>query len=392
MSNKSSTNEFDFSDYTIDENNTLSTPDFTPGFDYDEWKPEDFKLDPSDPKLPEYEPPDLGADNPLYEPELPKLAVDKSLYEPEPSKSKDRDLFDIKPKSSDTEVLKSETPELPKFDVARSLYEPEPSESKDKDLVSDTKIKDFEPKLSEYEKLGLLADRSSSELKPSESKGIDLLDIEPKGFDLEKYNLGLDSLEPIYLSEDTNDRLTVDPADKLIQPVDDDRLVFNKVDVSTDRLGTVFNDFLTGNNFADTIEGFAGNDIIDGWGGSDRLIGGTGNDLLRGGIGNDRLIGTNPTDLYAGRNEYDGLVGGYGADAFVLGDKSGGYYLGKGSATIWDFNAKAGDSIQLTGSASDYSIEDSNFNFGSTNIFYGSDLIATVRDTDLIPSSSIDFV
>lgn len=290
MSDNSSINISSSSDFTTD---------FTPAFEFDEFEPEDFELDLSGTKLPEYELPDFG------------VGVDKSIFELELPKSNDKDS---------------------------------------------------------------------------------IFDIEPKGFDLEESDFGLD-FEPVYLPEDTKidlDDLAVDPADKLTLPVNDDRPIFNKVSVAANRTGTFFNDSLTGNNFADTIEGFGGDDIIDGRGGSDRLIGGSGSDLLRGGTGNDRLIGTNPTSFYAGRNEYDGLVGGYGADAFVLGDKSGAYYIGNGSATIWDFNAKAGDSIQLTGRASDYSIEYSNF--GSTNIFYGSDLIAVVVDTDLVPSDSIDFV
>ena len=216
-------------------------------------------------------------------------------------------------------------------------------------------------------------------------------EFEPE-FDLEDSDFGLDSFDPVFLPANTqpNDPPIADPADELILPINNNQPVFRPLSVTINGVGSSFNDSLTGSIASNNIDGLGGDDIIDGLGGNDRLIGGRGNDFLRGGTGNDRLIGTKPTDIVAGRGELDGLLGGTGADAFVLGDGNGAYYTGAGSATIWDFNARAGDSIVLTGSARQYSVEANAF--GDTNIFRGTDLIAVVYDTDVVPPTSLDFV
>lgn len=218
-----------------------------------------------------------------------------------------------------------------------------------------------------------------------------IFEYEPPKLNFQDPDFELDDFEPLVVPE-TNSSSIFEPSDRLSLPTvtTNSRPTFRNLPVSKNRRGGAGNDSLTGNSFANTIEGLGGDDILNGGGGSDRLIGGKGNDLLTGGTGNDVLIGVNPYDLFAGRGEYDGLVGGTGGDTFILGDRSGAYYLGSGSATIWDFNAFAGDSIQLTGSASQYSLEANNF--GNTNIFRGTDLIAVVYDTDLISSISLDFV
>jgi Ca2+-binding RTX toxin-like protein len=58
------------------------------------------------------------------------------------------------------------------------------------------------------------------------------------------------------------------------------------------------NDFLTGTNAANTINGLGGNDVIKGLGGNDVLSGGAGNDTLRGGLGADRLTGGSGADTF----------------------------------------------------------------------------------------------
>lgn len=293
MSNSFQFDNTNFSGLTFDENNTLDNTDFNPGFNFDDFEPKDFDL--STTKLPEFEPPDFGFDEPLFDYEPPELTFDEPLFDYEPPK------LDFK---------------NPNFD-----------------------IDDFEPLV--------VPETNSSIFEPS-------------------------------------DRLTFPTITTTSRPT------FRNLTVTKDRRGGVGNDSLTGNSFANTIEGLAGDDILNGAGGNDRLVGGSGNDLLTGGTGNDTLIGTNPYALTAGKGEYDGLVGGLGGDAFILGDRSGAYYLGDGSATIWDFNALGGDSIQLTGSASQYSLEANDL--GHTNIFRGTDLIATVYDTESISSTSLDYV
>ncbi|MBH8571628.1 calcium-binding protein [Nostocaceae cyanobacterium CENA369] len=57
------------------------------------------------------------------------------------------------------------------------------------------------------------------------------------------------------------------------------------------KIGTFFNDTLTGTNNNDTLSGLAGNDLLLGKAGNDELNGGEGKDWLDSGNGNDTLIG-----------------------------------------------------------------------------------------------------
>jgi hypothetical protein len=89
------------------------------------------------------------------------------------------------------------------------------------------------------------------------------------------------------------------------------------------------------------------------------ILGTDGSDLLLGGLGADTLIGM-PTD---GKSEVDMLVGGGGADIFVLGTAETIFYKDENPFTMGmndyglmvDFNL-AQDTIQLHGSAADYSL------------------------------------
>ncbi|MFN6471917.1 MAG: calcium-binding protein [Nostoc sp. SerVER01] len=137
--------------------------------------------------------------------------------------------------------------------------------------------------------------------------------------------------------------------------------------------GNVGNDVVFGNDGTDTLNGDAGNDVLNGGQGNDVLKGGTDNDTLIGGDGNDELQGGSGSDTLIGVNndanssfgqgDIDVLTGGLSADTFVLGDKNTVYYSdGKpGSfgfedyAVIKDFESGV-DSIQLKGSASNYSL------------------------------------
>jgi Ca2+-binding RTX toxin-like protein len=92
---------------------------------------------------------------------------------------------------------------------------------------------------------------------------------------------------------------------------------------------TIFDDFLTGNNLANLLEGVDGNDTVSGGGGNDRLFGEDGNDTLNGGAGNDFLEG----DSGAAGN--DTQTGGTGNDTFI-------FFGSFGLDTITDFKAGAG--------------------------------------------------
>ncbi|MEW6494827.1 MAG: calcium-binding protein [Cyanobacteriota bacterium] len=129
----------------------------------------------------------------------------------------------------------------------------------------------------------------------------------------------------------------------------------------------------------------------------DVLRGGAGNDTLNGGAGNDILNGYG-----GGVGEMDGLTGGAGADTFVLGDLSTAFYLGSNwsdRASILDFNLAEGDTIQLHGSASDYTLTSGSYDLGTdtadTALFYNNngsyDLIAVVQDVSNLNLSSSAF-
>ncbi len=151
-------------------------------------------------------------------------------------------------------------------------------------------------------------------------------------------------------------------------------------------LGGSGNDSILGNIADNRIEAGGGNDTIQGLGGSDFLEGGYGTDYIYGGSGNDTLTGSNPSVYNSGSGEYDDLTGGAGADTFVLGDSYEAYYQGSGYATITDFDWYEEDTIQVFGSASDYSFDYVNW-FGDsstdTAIYYNSDLIAVLQDAYL---------
>jgi Ca2+-binding RTX toxin-like protein len=130
---------------------------------------------------------------------------------------------------------------------------------------------------------------------------------------------------------------------------------------------------------------------------ADVLHGGAGNDTLNGGAGNDILNGYG-----GGVGEMDGLTGGAGADTFVLGDSSTAFYLGSNlgeRASIFDFNLAEGDTIQLHGSASDYTFTTASYGWGTdaadTALYYNNngsyDLIAVVQDVSNLDLSSSAF-
>jgi hypothetical protein len=184
------------------------------------------------------------------------------------------------------------------------------------------------------------------------------------------------------------------------------------------------NDSLYGGVDNDTLDGWDGDDYLDGGAGSDTLLGDLGNDYLYGGSGNDTLVsedgddtlyGGSDNDILEGGNgsdyldgygrgtEFDTLTGGAGTDTFVLGDYwSNVYYLedGAGYATITDWEASI-DSIQLSGSSSDYRLEFETNWVGTadydTGIYYtggtgSEELIGVVQDTTNLDISQFTFV
>ena len=80
-----------------------------------------------------------------------------------------------------------------------------------------------------------------------------------------------------------------------------------------------YKDTLSGDDFANQIDGGAGNDSLLGRGGADTLLGGAGADVLDGGAGNDRLYGDTEADRLTGGDSNDLLDGGAGNDTLLGG-------------------------------------------------------------------------
>lgn len=143
------------------------------------------------------------------------------------------------------------------------------------------------------------------------------------------------------LRDDDDPSVDIMPLEDLIDPSDEDTVIFSgdaddvvRTGAGDDHLdGEDGNDRLISGDGDDTLEGGRGDDILEGGAGADVLNGHVGDDqdldYLNGGAGNDTLMGG------AG----DVLNGGKGADTFVLG-------LGD-DAIVEDFNAEE-DTIEIT--------------------------------------------
>ncbi len=75
-------------------------------------------------------------------------------------------------------------------------------------------------------------------------------------------------------------------------------------------------DQIFGDDGEDTLEGGDGDDALEGGSGNDTLIGGSGTDTLEGGDGDDTLEGGSENDILRGGSGADTLEGGTRADTF----------------------------------------------------------------------------
>jgi hypothetical protein len=155
-------------------------------------------------------------------------------------------------------------------------------------------------------------------------------------------------------------------------------------------------DVVKGKRGDDQIDGGAGKDTLYGGRGNDQLFGGEGSDRLVGGKGNDQLTGVQFDDQKPGFLEIDILEGRSGADTFILGNQTTAFYLGKVGtsdlnqdyAVIKDLDLAQGDKIQLTGTASDYTLKSGAKGMGLyANNEGHSDLIA-VLETNAVSTMS----
>jgi Ca2+-binding RTX toxin-like protein len=101
-------------------------------------------------------------------------------------------------------------------------------------------------------------------------------------------------------------------------------------------IGSNYNDSITGDQSANTIQLGAGDDQAFGLGGDDLLHGGAGADTLNGGADNDTLSGDSGNDTLVGGAGNDLIIGGKGSD--ILTDDAGNetfvWTRGDGSDTI----------------------------------------------------------
>lgn len=75
-----------------------------------------------------------------------------------------------------------------------------------------------------------------------------------------------------------------------------------------DRIGTVGDDYLLGNDASQYMSGNDGNDWLRGMAGNDQMYGGNGNDLLEGGSGNDLINGGDGDDTASYFNSTHGVI------------------------------------------------------------------------------------
>ncbi|MEO1341266.1 MAG: SBBP repeat-containing protein, partial [Cyanobacteria bacterium J06635_13] len=163
--------------------------------------------------------------------------------------------------------------------------------------------------------------------------------------------------------------------------------------------GGAGDDEIKGKKGNDDLFGDAGDDKLKGEDGNDTLTGGIGDDELEGGKGLDRLTGVDPNDPNSSLTggEIDKLKGNDGSDVFVLGDPTQAYYGGQGNqdyGLIDDFELDESDTIQLSGSADNYSLASDVADLPKgTAIFLGTDgneLIGIVKDVDDLTLTNTD--
>ena len=114
-----------------------------------------------------------------------------------------------------------------------------------------------------------------------------------------------------------------------------------------DGTGNALANTITGNSRANTLKGADGNDTLKGGSGNDKLYGGKGIDTLEGGAGNDLMKGEAGNDKLYGGAGADKLYGGAGKDTFLFKSAKDSTLASKGRDTIFDFDGKAGDRINL---------------------------------------------
>ena len=129
-----------------------------------------------------------------------------------------------------------------------------------------------------------------------------------------------------------------------------------------DLFGSQFDDTISGNGVANSLNGFLGNDTIYAGAGNDTVVGDNGSDSLFGSIGDDQIFGGAGTDFLYGGDQNDIIIAGEGGDFLYGGtgdDALGGgagadsFNGGDGDDVLSYFDSASGVTVNLaTGSAS----------------------------------------
>ena len=133
----------------------------------------------------------------------------------------------------------------------------------------------------------------------------------------------------IIFCDSGNDTVTGGKGDDVIKGQDDDDMIYGNDGI----------DMLEGNQGDDSLNGGKGDDILIGGVGDDLLVGKDGVDVLKGNQGDDSLNGGKGDDILIGGVGDDLLKGGEGSDTFTIS--------GYGANVIKDFSASEGDRLVL---------------------------------------------
>jgi Ca2+-binding RTX toxin-like protein len=112
-------------------------------------------------------------------------------------------------------------------------------------------------------------------------------------------------------------------------------------------VGSLFDDFLIGDELNNGLFGAAGDDNLNGGEGHDRVIGGSGNDNVKGAAGNDRLEGGIGNDWILGGIGRDIMLGGEEADTFAWQSTAETGLNGTTADVVDDFSRAEGDLLDF---------------------------------------------
>ena len=132
-------------------------------------------------------------------------------------------------------------------------------------------------------------------------------------------------------------------------------------------------DTLSGGRGADRLYGHEGNDTLDGGEGANRLYGGDGDDVLLGGIGNEILYGDADNDRLISGAGNDALYGGSGNDTYVFRRGDGQDVIQNSDSNVGDGAGAGLDVIELGSDITESDV---------TLRREGSDLLIIINGTD----------